>query len=57
MTPMSQLTVEKLVEHQGHELATAIYGRFIRGHAENVALVCETCQMVLADWDQGKEPT
>jgi hypothetical protein len=49
LQPMSVLTVEKLMEHINHHLATAIHGlEWIM----NVALVCEDCQEVLADWDR-----
>ncbi len=53
LNPMSVLTVEKLLNHQAHELATAVWGASSDPH--NVALVCEDCQEILADWDELSE--
>ena len=48
LEPMSVLTPDKLFAHVGHHLATAIWGL---NPVDNVALVCEDCQEILADWD------
>ena len=50
MEQMKTLTLEALILHKGHELGSADWGEDV-----NVALVCEDCQEILADWDQGQE--
>ena len=50
LEPMSVLTLEDLVIHQYHRLGIAVWGD---DPIVNMALVCEYCQEVLADWDQG----
>lgn len=49
MEPQSVLDTEKLMRHNNHHLATAIWGL---EWINNIALVCEDCQEVLADWER-----
>ncbi len=50
MVPMNQLTIQNLLEHHGHNLRTAVWTDL--RDPVNVALVCEDCHEVLADWDR-----
>ncbi len=49
---MSQLTLQNLLDHKDHKLGVAVWGPHLTNKIVNVALVCEDCQEVLADWDQ-----
>lgn len=46
---LSELNPVKLMDHLGHELRSAVWADEYK--IWNVALVCEDCQEVLADWD------
>ena len=44
---MSTTNYEELIQHKGHKIVCVTYGDDV-----NVALECETCNMVLLDFDK-----
>ena len=44
---------EQLKEHIGHEIVCVCYGK--NNHPENVAIECNTCQVVILDFNRVSE--
>ena len=42
---VTRLTLKEARKHIGHEITIAKYGN------QNISLECETCSLVLQDWD------
>jgi hypothetical protein len=43
---------DKLKGHLGHKVVVAWYGE--KADPDNIAIECETCHEILADWDKPK---
>ncbi len=48
---MSVNTFKELIEHVGHDIECVYYGKS-KKLAANVAIECETCNIVLVDYDK-----
>ena len=53
---VTQLTAEKLVEHQGHKVEIVAYGLDGKAAAD-YALECVKCSLVLADFELSRMET
>jgi len=51
---MSVSTFKELLEHVGHKIECAYYGHS-KEEAENVAIECVDCHVVILDFNRGDE--